>query len=531
MLDEPRILSRLRSRHAARTRKTMGKPGLLPLLSRTIHDKSIHGRDETTKTSLTRIQSSSKQLSEKFSDFEAARESDSTNNASRDMLLDVLTRTSEFDVCSLQTALESSPFIDPSLKTYLPLAISKLGRYYCIACDLIDAARSSQYTLFRRISVQAMEKPHLDMAFVADHSAGFDQTLQRVTRSSHQYRHTGYDPGSVSAAQTKFQSRMTDCATPWKVHAEIQLLLFYEQTRHMVRPRIIGSSKSACYLCNLFIQHHGQFQVPRTHGRLYDRWILPERPINAPSANGYLRSVVDRLNAALEAKIIHILNHKRLQFPHPAESVLLFREPWSSNPTLSKACSREFIYDTTDPVSIGPSEDPVDLRSDASSCSLSIPTRSTGRDWPETQLCPDETQAEMPLSRPVTTFRHLSRGDSTCCKLTHQRDFLIVQTDAGRIYASWDIHPVDTTSDPFTPGRTCWVQVKWLASDDQTAQSNESLECVNMHSLAHCHDHVIEDGAALSSKELALQIEGHTLLVKYSFEDPGNREKKGATSG
>lgn len=509
----------------------MGKPGLLPLLSRTIHDKSIHGRDKTTKTSLTHIQSSSKQLSERFCNFEAARESDSTNNASRDMLLDILTRISEFDVHSLQTALESSPFIDPSLKTYLPLAISKLGRYYCIACDLIDAARSSQYTLFRRISVQAMEEPHLDMAFIADHSAGFDQTLQKVTRSSYQYRHTGYNPGTVSTAQTKFQSRMTDCATPWKVHAEIQLLLFYEQTRHMVRPRIIGSSKSACYLCNLFIQQHGQFQVPRTHGRLYDRWILPERPINAASANKYLRSVVDRLNAALEAKIIHILNHKPLQFPHPTESVLLFREPWSSNPTLSKACSREFIDDTTDPVSIGPSEDPVDPQSDASSCSSSIPTTSTGRNWPKTQLSSDETQAEMPLSRPVITFRRLSRGDSTCCKLTHQRDLLIVQTGAGRIYASWDIHPVDTTSDPFSPGRTCWVQVKWLASDDQTAQSNETLGCVNMHSLTHSHDHVIEDGAALSSKGLALQIEGHTLLVKYSFEDPGNHQKKGATNG
>ena len=48
------------------------------------------------------------------------------------------------------------------------------GRYYCITCDLINAARSSQYTLFRRISIQAMEKPYLDMAFIADHSAGFD---------------------------------------------------------------------------------------------------------------------------------------------------------------------------------------------------------------------------------------------------------------------------------------------------------------------------------------------------------------------
>lgn len=491
----------------------------------------IHGRGETTENSLACIQSSAKQLSERFSDFEAALDGDRTDSASCDVLVDILTQVSEFAVRSLQTALEPSSFIDPSLKTYLPIAISKLNRYHCIACDLIDAARSSEYTLFRRISVQAIEKPHLDMTFFADHSAGFDQTLQRVTRSSHLYRHTDYNPGSVSAAQTKFQSRLTDCATPWKVHAEIQLLLFYERMPPMVRPRIIGSSKSACYLCDLFIQQHGQFQVPRTHGRLYDRWIVPERSINDPSANRYLRSVVDRLNATLEAKVIHILNHKRLPFPHPAESVLFMREPWSSNPTLSKICSRESVHETGGLISIDQSENPVDPRSKASSCSLLIPTMSTGQDRPETQLRSDEIHSETSPFRPNIIFRHLSRGDSTCCRLTHRRDSLIVQTSAGRVYASWDADSVETTFDPFTHGRTCWVQVKWLTSDDQTSQSDKSLESVNVHSLARSHDHVVEGGAALSSKELALQIKGHTLLIKYSFEDPGFRENRGSASG
>ena len=115
-------------------------------------------------------------------------------------------------------------------------------------------------------------------------------------------------------------------------------------------------------------------------------------------------------------------------------SVLLFRQPWLSNPTLLKAYSQESIHGTTDPVSIGPSEDPVDIRFDASSCFLSIPT----------------------------------------------------------------------TSDPSTPGHACWVQVRWLASDDQTAQTEKSLKSVNMHSLARSHDHVVESEAALSSKKLAL---------------------------
>ena len=531
MLDEPRILSRLRSRHAARTRKTIRKPPLLPLLDRTIDNMIIHGRGETTQNSVACIQSSAKQLSKRFSDFEAALDGDRTNNTSCDVLLDILTRISEFDVHSLQTALELCSFIDPSIKIYLPIAISKLSRYHCIACDLIDAARSSEYTLFRRISVQAIKKPHLDMTFFADHSAGFDQTLQRVTGLSHQYRHTDYKPESVSAAQTKFQSRLTDCATPWKVHAEIQLLLFYERMPSMVRPRIIGSSKSACYLCDLFIQQHGQFQVPRTHGRLYDRWIVPERSINNPSTNSGLRSVVDRLNAALEAKIIHILNDKRLPFPHPAESVLFLREPWSPNPTLSKVSSRESIHETIDLTSIDPPVNPVDPRPKASSYSISIPATSTGQDRPETRLLSDELHSEMQASRPSTIFRHLSRGDSTCCKLTHRRDSLIVQIGARRIHASWDLDSMETTSNPFTHGRTCWIQVKWLTSDDQTSQSDKSLESVNVHSLARSHDHVVEGGAALSSKELALQIKGHTLLIKYSFDDPEYRENGGSASG
>jgi hypothetical protein len=57
----------------------------------------------------------------------------------------------------------------------------------------------------------------------------------------------------------------------WKVHAEIQLLFFYEAHPSRRRPRFICSSKSACYLCNLFFSLHGGFYVPRTHGRLYAR--------------------------------------------------------------------------------------------------------------------------------------------------------------------------------------------------------------------------------------------------------------------
>ncbi|KAL8766740.1 MAG: hypothetical protein Q9209_006562 [Squamulea sp. 1 TL-2023] len=527
MLDEPRILSRLRSRHAVRSPKTRGKPSLLPLLSKTIHDPSIHERDGVTKNSLTSVQSYSKQLSERFADFEEVRDCDSTKNASLNVLVDVLILISGFDIVSLQTVLESSSLLDPSLKAYLPLALSKLGRYHRTACDLIDAARSSQYTLFRRISVQAIKKPELDMDIIAGHSTGFDQTLQRVTRSSPKYRHTSYNQESVSTARANFQSRVNNCTTPWKVHAEIQLLLFYQQATPLNRPRIIGSSKSACYLCDLFIQRHGQFQVPRTHGRLYDRWIIPEWSINERSTTGYLRSAVDRLNAALEAKIIYILMNERLRASHPAESVLFSREPWSSNPTLSKACSRETIGQTAEPVAVDPTRGPSDPLSNLSSSSLSKPSESVERDRAKAQPCVEERQAELPSLQPVTAVRNVSPGESACCKFTHQNDSLIVQTDVGRIYTSWNVHSMNSTYDLFLPRRACWIQVKCLDSDDPRTQNNGRFDFVDVRSLARSHDHVVEDGAALSSKELALQIRGHTLLIKYSFEDPGDRETSG----
>ena len=441
--------------------------------------------------------------------------------------MDILIRIHEFDVRGLQMILDMSPTISSSLKIYLPRAMRKLGRYYYVACDLINAARSSRYTLFRRISVRAMEEPRLNMAFIVGHSVGFDQSLQRVTRSSHQHPPNAHDSGSVSAARTKFQSRISNCATPWKVHAEIQLLLFYEQQPHIFRPRIISSSKSACYLCDLFIQLHGKFRMPRTHGRLYDRWILPERPINELPTNGHLFSVINRFHAALEAKIIYILSHKPRPFLHPDESVLLLRQPWSSNSTLSRTSKQGSIQEIAGLTSNSLSRDQTRPPSNTSTYSVSTPTKSTERDQPSAQPCVDRMQAGTHLMRPTKVFRRLSRGDSTCCKLINPRDALIVQAGPASIHASWDSNIVDTPCDLFASHSSCWVHVQWLASDGQTTHNDTSFEIVDIDSLARNRDTIVKGGAALSSKELSLQIEGHLLLVKYTFEDPTSAREKG----
>ncbi|KAK1514253.1 hypothetical protein CABS01_16743 [Colletotrichum abscissum] len=72
------------------------------------------------------------------------------------------------------------------------------------------------------------------------------------------------------------------------VHAEIQQVFYLEHQPHTPAPRAIGCSKSACYLCDLFIRTHGGYVVSHSHGRLYEKWTLPDVEwMTATQATGF----------------------------------------------------------------------------------------------------------------------------------------------------------------------------------------------------------------------------------------------------
>lgn len=66
------------------------------------------------------------------------------------------------------------------------------------------------------------------------------------------------------------------------VHGEVQLILFYERYPKQppdLWPRAIGSSKSACFLCDSFIRNYSnyrQFGVSHSHMQLYTQWTIPQ---------------------------------------------------------------------------------------------------------------------------------------------------------------------------------------------------------------------------------------------------------------
>jgi hypothetical protein len=285
-LDLYRILSRLRSRHAKSTRKIAGKRPLVEHLHDAIHDRSIKATT-AIKESRRRV----RDLQILFARLESMTDLNAEIIEAEEVVGQIVKQIHAFSLATnLDEALQTS-ILDPTLKIYLPEAIGKLGRYYSATSELVCAARYRACRLFESIEVEPFQIP-----------------MPTFLLKSH-----------------------------WKVHAEIQLLFFYEVHPGWPRPRFICSSKSACYMCNLFFSLHGGFHVPRTHGRLYDKWTLPdwldipaERHEEFSRISTLLRSIID--GKALKAS----KSKRKKRYHYPNESVLLPLAPWSSSGISSK---------------------------------------------------------------------------------------------------------------------------------------------------------------------------------------------------
>ena len=94
------------------------------------------------------------------------------------------------------------------------------------------------------------------------------------------------------------------------VHGEVQLVLFHERYPRLLRPRAIGSSKSACFLCDIFIKMHGAFGISHSHMKLYPLWTIPEAPWMSARQSEMYQGIIRQMTEELEALA-------KNQFYHP----------------------------------------------------------------------------------------------------------------------------------------------------------------------------------------------------------------------
>lgn len=122
-------------------------------------------------------------------------------------------------------------------------------------------------------------------------------------------------------------------AVPCHVHAEIQLVTFYGLNPEIIKitPRVLGVSKAACYLCDLFIFHHKQFFISKTHGRLYHQWNVPDLEEFSQRQLLEYRHVLAMMNDQLQTSI---LTERRNQWRrvYPLESWQALRSGFPTSP-------------------------------------------------------------------------------------------------------------------------------------------------------------------------------------------------------
>jgi hypothetical protein len=85
------------------------------------------------------------------------------------------------------------------------------------------------------------------------------------------------------------------------VHSEVQLILFYEREPRHPLPRAIGSSKSACFLCDLFIKYHGGFGISHSHMSLTTRWTIPEVSWMSVQQVGRIQGIIRDMDSEIRS--------------------------------------------------------------------------------------------------------------------------------------------------------------------------------------------------------------------------------------
>ncbi len=345
-VDQAKLMSRLRSRHAKRTRKTSNRQPPLVQLQKALNDPSIHTTRALRQADLDGLRAKAGHLESLFTQIETMMITEATVNELINRLLELVQATESFALNSLSTlisALDLSRVLDPSTKEYLPVAIEKLARYSQASQYLVAIARNKRYSVFTRVNVEVVSFPCPTQSLFQGPYSTLEQAAQIVTMANIPAKKRKIVPPvrsflglSYDTKAKEFQARVNSRKDDWKVHAEIQLLAYHELNPERSKPRIIASSKSACYLCNLFVGLHGQFLVPRTHGRIYDLWVFPDWVDFPQKQRDRVNVALEQFDISIQQSIINTLRARRRSLNHPNESVVFPVRQLSSS-TLSNA--------------------------------------------------------------------------------------------------------------------------------------------------------------------------------------------------
>ena len=332
-LNRARILCRLRSRHAtyrcnySSLRKS--EPIRLPLISEAL--KISAASLGTLPSDSEMIVAIAENLSQLSTDLESLMIDEINSEPGLKLLVKIVVTCKQLQsLKGFHLALaRRSDSIKPSPKVITGLVL-RLSRYHAASTFLVHAAE--RYPVFSCIKILPIiiKAPKAVQTNLNPFAVTVvDDLLNRSKRQRSTFSNKIW---TRPALEIKEKISVAATAKAYPVHAEIQLLLYHEAHNSIYPPRIICSYKKSCYLCNLFFRLHGKFIVPSSHGRVYEKWGMPERfDTFQLDLNDDIHETLKRLFFAVKETVQDvIICTRRPLLQAPNESVIFLSPTWST---------------------------------------------------------------------------------------------------------------------------------------------------------------------------------------------------------
>ncbi|KAJ5346852.1 uncharacterized protein N7506_000105 [Penicillium brevicompactum] len=242
---------------------------------------------------------------------------------------------------------------DSNFASCLCNIIRKVSRYHEAARILYHIAK--RHPVVRNMKLQLATLPQVayDRLNSPSHVAKLEDLVPLLgIINGHRYDVSQISrcmaPSKIKFSHEMFSQETQKALEESKIHSEIQLIAFCEiESSPELFPRVIASSKDACFLCNAFIKTHGKMHTSRTHGRLYPGWRLPNL-LQMKGLQEELNQVL--LNLARNTIGARIVGHKHIHPQPPYESTLL---PLSLSPTTRSSFSLHLSSRNLQPTAVG----------------------------------------------------------------------------------------------------------------------------------------------------------------------------------
>ncbi|KAL8676701.1 MAG: hypothetical protein Q9186_006800 [Xanthomendoza sp. 1 TL-2023] len=547
-LNQNRILVRLRSRHATLKcnfkKGKMQQPRIIPQLYEAIHRQALAQSSGVTHLLFNELKADVEKLHGLFLRLENLETSRAKSSSGLELLVQIVIICQQvYDRRILHQVLIGSSRLDTRSRTSIVRKITKLSRYYSVSRFLLQAAR--KYPVFRRVRISAVcfKAPNLPATELDSITADFIHGLLDRPKL---LKLVSKFPGASSSFAIENHIRQ-EATLSVPVHAEVQLLFHYESNTCNLPPRIICSSKQACFLCDLFFKIHGRFTVPSTHGRLYEKWALPDAVKTIGSAGGDMLKTLGTFVSAIENALLHETQSTRISYPDPYESMILhsavFSQPNQSRTSAHSSSTIQRSPSNQDPIS-APKTDTRSPRGSPVPCAgktalatsteskIDVPSsRSVASSSATAIIC-----APSPLHAPsehVTSSEGSTNSDNLHVSLTKGQPIwreisstshsFQARTPHIRLTISQDEPFGDqssrVTSHDVVAGRGhYWVTLEYVS--DRTAAQSGDVPLVNVLEIPTQREMVLDYGTAEWPRALRVCSNDDVISITYSSTRP-----------